>query len=420
MLAILALVIILVVVFRATDPDTRTQLGHAVRASVIQAVHEARRPRPELERFREALRARTRWVVVTPVLVALIVTVFVLMLRDSGGLVEHQAVARWGGNFWLRTRNGEWWRLVTSVFVHTGALQVLVNVIALVPIGVIAERLIGRLSVAVVFLTAGIFASLVNLVTHPMATGVGASGAIFGLYGLLAASSIVVMRRPSDLTIPLRAVKRLMPAAAVFVLFNLLNDSLGSAAELTGLLAGLVCGALLARGVGDRKPAARRTGYALAATMVIVVLSALPLRGITDVKPELERTIAAEDRTAARYQQAAEQFRRRRITADDLALLIDRTIIPELGVTGARLKALEAVPREHEPLVADAEEYVRLRSASWRLRAAWLRKSGRVPSRGNESAQYRADNRTVAQAEETERAALDVLERIKPAVAATP
>jgi hypothetical protein len=148
------------------------------------------------------------------------------------------------------------------------------------------------------------------------------------------------------------------------------------------------------------------------AAAAILVVCAIPLRGITDVKPELQRTVAAEARIAETYQHAAERFRRNRMTAEALASLIDGTIIPELQVTDARLKALEAVPREHQPLVADAEEYVRLRSESWRLRSEWLRKAGRLPQRGTESALYRTNSKTIAQAEERERAALDVLARI--------
>ena len=208
---------------------------------------------------------------------------------------------RWGGNFWLHTRNGEWWRLLTSMFVHTGMFHLLVNVAGLAQIGLILERLAGRLIVVAVFLTAGVFASLVNLNTHPLAMSAGASGAIFGLYGLLLASSIWGMRHRSSVTIPLTAVKTLVPAVAVFILYNVANDSLGGAAELSGLLVGLVWGAVLTKGVSDRKPAARRLAYLTAAAVVMAVLSAIPLRGATDVKPELERTVAAEDRMAGEY-----------------------------------------------------------------------------------------------------------------------
>jgi len=400
-------------VFIAMAPQARARLREVVLASIVQLRHEAARTRPDIEQFREALRARTRWAFVTPALIAVNVVVFVLMLAGPGALGDPATLAGWGGNYWLGTRNGEWWRLVTSMFVHAGMFHLLVNIAGVTQIGLILERLVGRVIVIAVFLTAGIFASLVNLVTYPLAMSVGASGAIFGLYGLLAATSIWGMRHRSNVTIPLRAATRLVPAAVVFVLYNLANESLGAASEFTGLFMGLLCGAILTRPVSERKPAARPVAHVMAAGVVMAVLFAIPLRGVTDVKPEIERTVAAEDRMAVAYQKASERFKSGGMTADALALLIDRTIIPDLQVTDARLKALVGVPEEHQPLVANAEEYVRLRSESWRLRSEWLRTAGRAPQRGNESAQHRANGRTIARAEETQRAALAALGRIR-------
>jgi membrane associated rhomboid family serine protease len=412
-LVFLSLLSIVGMVFIAMAPQARARLHEVVLASISQLRHEAARSRPDIEEFREALRARTRWAFVTPALIAGNAIVFVLMLAGPGALSDPATLAGWGGNYWLGTRNGEWWRLVTSIFVHAGMFHLLVNVAGLTQIGLILERLVGRVIMIAVFLTAGVFASLVNLITHPLAMSAGASGAIFGLYGLLAASSIWGMYHRSSVTIPLRAATRLVPAAVVFILYNLANDSLGAAAEFTGLFMGLLCGAILTRGVGERKPAARPVAHVAAAALVMAVLFAIPLRGVTDVKPEIERTVAAEDRMAGAYQKAAERFKSGGMTADALALLIDRTIIPDLLVTDARLKALVGVPEEHQPLVANAEEYVRLRSESWRLRSEWLRTAGRAPLRGNESAQHRANGRTIARAEETQRAALAALERIR-------
>jgi hypothetical protein len=61
-----------------------------------------------------------------------------------------------------------------------------------------------------------------------------------------------------------------------------------------------------------------------------------------------------------------------------------------------------------------------LRSESWRLRSEWLHKSGITPRRGNEAAEHRANNRTIGKAEETQRAAIEALEKIRPAPGSTP
>jgi hypothetical protein len=142
----------------------------------------------------------------------------------------------------------------------------------------------------------------------------------------------------------------------------------------------------------------------------------------------MERVVALEDRTSRAYATAAEGFRKGRITADALARLIDRTIMPELQAADARVKAFDRGPPEHQPLVADAEEYLRLRAESWRLRAEALRRmntprpreaggtdweSG-ARSRLRAETQHNVDGLLRGKAEGTERASLEVLQRIKP------
>jgi rhomboid protease GluP len=415
------------------SPEERTRLFRAVMPALRDLKVAATHRRPECEAFREAMRARTRWALVTPALIALNVTVFIVMLRGGGVLSDPETLVGWGGNFGPRTTNGEWWRLVASMFVHSGMLQLLVNAATLLQIGLILERLVGRLAFATVYITAGIFAGLMSLSAYPVAVSAGASGAIFGLYGLLLASLIWGRFHRSAVTIPPHTLKRLAPAAAAFILYSMANDGLAFSAEITGLVAGFLSGAVvwglvLASGARDRTPDPRWVAGAMAATVVIAVASAVPLRGIADVKPEMERVVALEDRTSRAYATAAEGFRKGRITADALARLIDRTIMPELQAADARVKAFDRVPPEHQPLVADAEEYLRLRAESWRLRAEGLRRMNAprpreaggtdweagARSRLRAETQHNVDGLLRGRAEGTERASLEVLQRIKP------
>jgi hypothetical protein len=119
---------------------------------------------------------------------------------------------------------------------------------------------------------------------------------------------------------------------------------------------------------------------------VVVLASAITLRNIADVKPEIARVLAIEERTAAAYQSGSDAFRKGRLSADGLAQLAERTIVPELQAADARLKALTNVPPEHQPLVADAREYLRLRSAAWRAHAEALRKTRGMPERAPDGA----------------------------------
>jgi hypothetical protein len=250
-----------------------------------------------------------------------------------------------------------------------------------------------------VYVGAGTLVNLVNLSHYPVIVTVGPSGAVFGLYGLLLALAGWGLLRRSPVTIPLRALKRLGLPAVVFVLYNMATNGLGSPA-VVGLATGLVGGLLLAKGVNEHKPTLRQVAAVTAATLVITVVSAILLRGMTDARPEIQRLVAVEDRIAVAYQKAVVQFRKGGISANELAKLIDQTIVPELQAVGTRLTALEGVPSEQQALVAGAEEYLRLRNESWRLRSEGLHKSN-LP--------------TLTKAEKPERAALEVLQKIKPA-----
>jgi membrane associated rhomboid family serine protease len=377
-----------------------------------------------------------------PALVAVNVLVFLMM---GWGSAEQETLVGWGASFGPRTTNGEWWRLVASMFVHTGMFQLLVNCAALVQLGLILERLVGHITFGAVYVAAGVLASLVSLSDYPLAVSVGASGAIFGLYGLLLASTAwTAINRPSvpaaeaepapgstfgfsdiprteraetgeadrslgevnqGVTITLTAARRLAPIAAIFFLYNLASGALGSGAEVAGFAAGFICGVVLTRGVSASTPPVPRVAITMAVTLVVAVVSAVPLRGMADVRPEISRVLAVEESTASLYRGAVAQFKLGAVSADALAQVIERKITPELHAVQARLKTLGRVPPEHQPLVANAEEYLKLRDESWRLRAAALHKSS-MPA--------------LRKAETAERASLEALERIKPTESADP
>jgi hypothetical protein len=86
--------------------------------------------------------------------------------------------------------------------------------------------------------------------------------------------------------------------------------------------------------------------------------------------------IALEKRTASAYETEVERFKKGRLTADALARVADG-IASEVSATRVSVSALTGVPKEHQPLVVNASEYLRLREESWRLRVEGLR-AGRL------------------------------------------
>jgi rhomboid protease GluP len=385
------------------SPEERARILRVVLAALGAAFGYARDAAIEdLQRsdpFRDALRARTRWALLTPALVALHVMIFFRMIFDAGPVSSPDTLVAWGGNFGPRTTNGEWWRLVTALFLHSGLLQLLVNIAGLAQLGLLLERLVGPVTFATVYIGAGILVGLVNLSHYPVVVMGGPSGAIFGLYGLLLASAFWGLIHRSPVTIPLSTFKRLALPAGVFVLYNLATAGLGSAAFI-GFATGIAGGLVLTRHVRESKPPMRQVAATTAAILVIAAVSAVFLRGMTDARAEIALVVAVEDRIAGAYRKAVDQFRDGRMSANELAGLIDQTIVPELQAVRARLTALDGVPHEQQSLVAAAQEYLRLRDESWRLRSEGLHKSN-LP--------------TLTRAEKPERAALEALQKIRPA-----
>src|SRR3954465_6766346 len=372
---IVVLIVLAAVGLRAMAAEEREKLIRTARAIGQEVKDAAALSRSQCTEYRAALKARTSLPIVTVVLATLNVVVFAVMVYRPGALADPQNLIAWGANQPPLTTNGQWWRLATSIFVPPGFFQLLIEVGCLVQVGLTLERLVGPIAFGGAYGAAGIFGSLVSLSARPLSVSTGSSAAVFGLYGLLVAPSIWLLVHQSAVTMPRAAVKQLLPGAVVFALYNLVNDSLVSSAELTGLCVGVVCGLVVAKGISEAIPPRRRMGVALGAALVMAIAIAVPLRGVTDARPEIERVVAVEARTSGIYQAAMDQLKKRRITAEALAQLIDRSIVPELQAADTRLKSLDGVPREQETLVANAADYLRLRSESWRLRADVLRKT---------------------------------------------
>ena len=383
-------------------PDERTRLARAVLGALRSGAHGIAHPTVPTDPFSEMLRTRTRWVVVTPLLVVMHVVAFTLMAAAPGSVSDPATAIAWGANFAPRTTNNEWSRLILSTFLHANLLHLAATIAGLLPLGLILERAIGRVTFAAIYLGAGVCASLVSLWTlPPTSITSGASGAVFGIYGLLLAALIWTFVQRPPVPVPLMVVKRIAAAAVPFLLYNLFTDHLGRGAELAGLATGFAGGLLIARGVTTEKPRLGRAAILTAATAALAIAAAVPLRGITDFRPQIAHIAAVEERTTTAYDVAVAEFKLGRLPAKRLAQMIDRTILPELQGVKKRLSELKGVPREQTPLVEAADAYLKLREQSWRRRAEGL---------------LRANLTILRDAERTERAALAAFQKLQPAI----
>ncbi len=124
--------------------------------------------------------------IITPILVTTLLTLYTLMVVTSFSFIsfESELLINWGANFGPKLELGEWWRLISSVFLHAGAMHLVFNVYALYLIGMILELTLKPIVFLLLFLITGCLASLTSYWWNEGALSVGASGAVFGMFGV--------------------------------------------------------------------------------------------------------------------------------------------------------------------------------------------------------------------------------------------
>lgn len=79
----------------------------------------------------------------------------------------------------------QWWRLVTGIFLHGGAIHLLINMLSLFIVGRMMELFFSRSAYLLIYLLSGIGGFVASVAVHPVSVTVGASGAIFGIFGAI-------------------------------------------------------------------------------------------------------------------------------------------------------------------------------------------------------------------------------------------
>ncbi len=162
---------------------------------------------------------------------------------------------------------GEWWRLLTAIFLHGGLVHLLFNTWVLFDVGPAVEEMYGGTRFLVLYLVAGIAGSFASFWWHPFAIMVGASGALFGLIGVMIAYGY---RHRTSLAQQVRAMY--VRWAIYGLAFGFIVPGIDNAAHIGGLLAGIGFGAL----VSDT-PVFSRTGivaWRMAAYAALLVVGA--------------------------------------------------------------------------------------------------------------------------------------------------
>jgi membrane associated rhomboid family serine protease len=233
---------------------------------------------PECSRDRTKVRTArslTRTPVVTQALIVINVVVFLAeTLAGSpfggggGGTIWNHGVlygpALTAHNFpapFPYSGTHQYWRIVTGGFLHDGFFHILVNMVSLYFVGMVLEPAIGRVNFAVIYGASLLAGSFGALLFQPGVPTVGASGAIFGIFGAL----IIVAYH--------RGIPIWQSGLGLVLVFNLLISftfsGISIGGHLGGLAAGLICGELMIQ-LTERR---RMPALAIAGCTAVGVLS---------------------------------------------------------------------------------------------------------------------------------------------------
>lgn len=230
----------------------------------------------------------------TYTLVGINCLVFLLMLATGVSVLSPtiQQLLTWGANNGtLVLEYGEWWRLISAMFVHIGIIHIATNMWCLWNLGLLAEPLMGPMGVIGAYLLTGLAGNLLSIALHPgvpggpeAIVGAGASGAVFGLAGVL----IILLKSPL-LPLPQIELKRLRWSVIQFAILNFAIGlytwvghsrlQIDNMAHLGGFLSGLALGIPLVPRIGaPRDTFLRRRRLAIFGMTFLLMLLAFGLR----------------------------------------------------------------------------------------------------------------------------------------------
>ncbi|MCF6164900.1 rhomboid family intramembrane serine protease [Furfurilactobacillus rossiae] len=184
----------------------------------------------------------------SPVTVGLIiinVLVFLWMLFEFGiqGIslaspFSVQSLDQSGALSGTAVQAGEWWRLITPMFIHVTFEHIALNMITLYFLGRYVEMTFGHWRTLVIYLVSGFTGNVWSMFFHPEGLSAGASTAIFGLFGAFIALDVIEQNNP--------AIHAIARQFSILVVVNLVFDIFAVGIDIWGHIGGLIGGIAVA------------------------------------------------------------------------------------------------------------------------------------------------------------------------------
>lgn len=183
----------------------------------------------------ESPREFMRWypVITTLVIIHIVFYVFSIISNDFKYLLI-------GQNYWIAV-DGEYWRLVTPIFLHLSLLHLIFNTFSLILFGPPLERMLGKTKFILSYLFMGIMGNVASLyLADLLYTHAGASGAIYGLFGLY---FFMIIMRPELLDPQSKQIVIVFIAIGAVMTFA--RTGINIYAHIFGFMAGLGLGPII-------------------------------------------------------------------------------------------------------------------------------------------------------------------------------
>ena len=354
---------------QVTEVIARPNLQAQPAAPTLPVSYSAKEESDEFER-RLDLTTPTAWVIY--VLIATNLIVFVAMAYSQGGRLtpDIPELLRWGADFGPLTTAGDWWRMVTNLFVHIGLLHLLANMVALGYVGRTVERMLGNSAFLATYLIAGLGGSLASLAWNPLLVSAGASGAVFGVYAAL----LGVLWRERGGSIPKQVFEQLKWFAIVFVVYNTIGafgrSNVDMAAHVGGAICGFLCGLFFAEPMTTVPERRLHKGLiAAGVTLVLGTVAGLGLRvayaNLGEIAATVDQIVALDEKDALALKKAATARKHGDLAQADFDALIEKELLPDWRSARARLDALAPYPFSIRRRIERIAHYMQVRQSEW-------------------------------------------------------
>ena len=172
--------------------------------------------------------------IITFSLIIINLIVFALMYAFGAGSENSETLIKFGANYIPLTKSGEYYRLITSAFLHIGFIHLLLNMYSLYVVGTQIEYFYGKVKYIFIYLFSAIMGSLFTLVLSSENTlAAGASGAIFGLLGALLYFGYHYRGYIGNMII-----RQVIPIVLLNLYIGYVTPGIGNAAHIGGLIGG--------------------------------------------------------------------------------------------------------------------------------------------------------------------------------------